>query len=72
MRKIVGLNFKQFIEGEQKIKILYLYINNEVCDSCSDIYNKLKAIAKNFIHRNNDITFGYLDLFKNQHKDLQE
>lgn len=71
MRKIVGLNFRKFIEGEQRIKILYLYIDSAVCDTCYDIYNKLSSIAKGLIDKK-DITFGYLDLFKNQHKDLKE
>ena len=38
LRKIVGLTFKEFIDGPETVKVLFLYAESEGCSTCKDVY----------------------------------
>jgi alanine dehydrogenase len=50
--------------------VLYLYTESELCDNCLKVYETVKENTKLF--KDSEVLFGFLDLFKNQHKLLKE
>lgn len=67
LEKIVGLTFQEFIEGEARIKVLYLYSDDEGCSNCQRVYDIMVQAAKNYPDRA-EVAFGAMDLFRNDHK----
>jgi hypothetical protein len=71
LKKVVGRTFKDFSEGPAPVKVLYLYSDNEGCSTCKDVYDLVVAAAKAFPGRE-QVAFGALDLFRNEHELLEE
>lgn len=65
------MTFKEFIEGPEIVKILFLYSESEGCSTCKDVLDIVVEAAKNYNDKSL-VAFGALDLFKNDHELLQE
>lgn len=66
----MGFTFQSFLEQSDKVRVLYLYTDSELCDNCLKVYEEFARIGKQFASE--AVEFGFLDLFKNQHPLLKE
>ena len=71
LTKVVGKTFQKFIEGPQPLKVIFLFSDAEGCSTCKDVYAVTVKAAKKFPNRD-DIAFGSLDPFRNEHELLGE
>ena len=56
----------RFLENPTGVKVLFLYTENEACSLCPDMLKLYKKMAVN-LYDEKVISFGYIDLFINDH-----
>jgi len=48
LTKVVGRTYEDFLNKPAKIKVLFLFSDDEGCTTCKDVYDILVKAAKSF------------------------